>query len=145
MDTRPNLLVVTGLHRGRNTRSNEEDDAQIHQYLNWNDFNPNDALRRFDVVDQHISTLREADVTNYGVGDDLQKVQVRDTQINALLDKANEKIENEINYGKLLWAFAFAVFYVIMLVVQKYPFCAVAKCAKIPHRKETRSHKFDWV
>ena len=113
-----NLLVATGLHRGRKTRSDREDDAQIRGYLNWNNYNPNDTLRRFDVVDDQISFLRESDVTNYGVGDDMKRAQVQEHHINALLDKANEKIEKEENYGKLLWVSCFAILYVIMLVVQ---------------------------
>ena len=113
-----NLLIATGLHRGRNTRSQEEDEAQINSYLNWNQYNPNDTLRRLDLVDQQMDDLRESNVANYNIGISRQRAQIQDRQINALLDKANESIENEANYGKLFWFLCLSFVYIIMLVVQ---------------------------
>jgi hypothetical protein len=113
-----NLLIATGLHRGRITRSQEEDETQLHQYLDWNQYNASDTLRRLDLVDQHINELRESDVANYNIGISSQRAQIQDRQINALLDKANESIENEDNYGKLFWFLCISFVYITMLVVQ---------------------------
>lgn len=55
----PTLLVATGLHRGRNRRSPDEDELQFKQYLN-NDFSPNSVQQRMDIVDNHITFLRDS-------------------------------------------------------------------------------------
>jgi hypothetical protein len=113
-----NLLIAAGLHRGRNTRSQEEDETQINQYLNFNEYNANDTLRRIDLVDEQMDELRESNVANYNIGISRQRAQIQDRQINALLDKANVSIENENNYRKLLWFLCLSFVYIVMLVVQ---------------------------
>ena len=58
------------------------------------------------------------DVTNYGVGEDVQKLQKQDRQINALIARAEMGIQLEKNYAKLFLLSFFAAVYLTMLIVQ---------------------------
>ena len=54
------LLVATGLHRGRAKGSRVEDETHLRTYLNGQDFSSSSVQKRMDIVDDHISSLREA-------------------------------------------------------------------------------------
>ncbi len=71
----PTLLVATGLHRGRNSRSREEDNAQLNSYLKYSDYSPSSVQRRLDVVDNHISYLRDGGPRVYSIKLDLDNVR----------------------------------------------------------------------
>jgi hypothetical protein len=59
-----------------------------------------------------------SDVTNYGVGEDVQRIQKQERQINALLARAEVSIDREQKYITLIWLSIFTSVYIVMLVVQ---------------------------
>ena len=63
-------------------------------------------------------TIFFSDVTNYGVGEDVQRIQKQERQINALLVRAEAAIDRERKYITLIWLSIFTSVYITMLVVQ---------------------------
>ncbi len=110
------MLLAAGLHRKREARTVEYDARKVNMLLSQ--YSRGDAQRRFDVVNEHITNMRQDEITKYHVAGDDTDSAIRDQELEALIQKANKNIERETNYCKLIWYFTFSIVYCVMLVVQ---------------------------
>jgi hypothetical protein len=110
------LLLAAGLHRKREARTPEYDANKVNTLLAQ--YSREDAQWRCEMVDEHISAMREDEITNYHIAGEEADSIVREREIEALIEKVDTNIKRETNYAKLIWYFTFSVIYCVMLVVQ---------------------------
>jgi hypothetical protein len=106
------LLVVAGLHRRRRTISTESDESKLNSFLNHHtQFN---TQERLDLIDEVVRSTRETGIATYLDVEKEKNYVVQDRALDALIQRANQKIVRETNYVSLFWCLSFSISFVMM-------------------------------